>query len=58
MTLHIRYSSYKNCHSTETILLDITNYIANSIKRYDDVILILLDLSAEFDTINHKIIFI
>ena len=40
-----------------TILLDITNYIANNTKHYYYVILIMLDLSSAFDTINHSILF-
>ena len=42
----------------ETILLNLTNYIANSIKHYDYVILDLLDWSTAFETINHNILFI
>ena len=52
-----RQSAYKRHHSTETILLDITNYIANNTKHYYYVILIMLDLSSAFDTINHSILF-
>ena len=50
-------SAYKPYHNTETLLLNLTNYISHNIKNNRFVILILLDLTAAFDTINHNIIF-
>ena len=50
-------SAYKPYHNTETLLLNLTNYISNNIKNNRFVILILLDLTAAFDTINHQILF-
>ena len=50
-------SAYKPYHNTETLLLNLTNYISNKIKNNRFVILILLDLTAAFDTINHQILF-
>ena len=50
-------SSYKPYHNTETLLLNITNYISHNIKNNRFLILILLDLTAAFDTINHNILF-
>ena len=49
-------SAYKPYHNTETLLLNLTNYISNNIKNNCFVILILLDFAA-FDTINHQILF-
>ena len=53
-------SAYHNTipyHNTETLLLNLTNYISYNIKNNRFVILILLDLTAAFDTINHNILF-
>ena len=50
-------SAYKPYHNTETLLLNLTNYISHNIKNHRFVILILLDLTAAFDTINHNILF-
>ena len=53
--LHERLqSAYKAHHSTETALLTITNDILLSLNRGDNVFLLLLDLSAAFDTVNHS----
>ena len=50
-------SAYKPYHNTEILLLNLTNYISHNIKNNRFVILILLDLNAAFDTINHQILF-
>ena len=50
-------SAYKLYHNTETLLLNLTNYISKYIKNNRFVILLLLDLTAAFDTINHQILF-
>ena len=50
-------SAYKPSHSTETALLKVQNDIPRSIDQYGIVILILLDLSAAFDTIDHDVLF-
>ena len=42
-------------NSTETALLRITNYILQAIDKHEDTILVLLDLSAAFDTIDHQV---
>ena len=47
-------STYKPGHSTETALLSIKNYIHLSLSRGEATALVLLDLSAAFDTIDHS----
>ena len=49
-------SAYRPLHSTETALLKIQNDILISLDSSKGVILILLDLSAAFDTIDHGIL--
>ena len=49
-------SAYRKNFSTETALLRITNDILMDIDRRRGVILVLLDLSAAFDTIDHTIL--
>ena len=46
-------SAYKNGHSTETALVKIQNDILQEIDKKSCVILVLLDLSAAFDTVDH-----
>ena len=50
-------SAYRVFHSTETALLKIQNDIAISMDKGKAVGLVLLDLSAAFDTIDHTILF-
>ena len=50
-------SSYKVYHSTETALLKIQSDILTSLDSGKCVLLLLLDLSAAFDTISHDILF-
>ena len=47
----------KSGHSTETALVRVKNYIMMSIDQGKPVILFLLDLSAEFDTAHHNLLF-
>ena len=49
-------SAYKRNHSTETALIRVHNDIAMAIDKHNSVILILLDLSAAFDTVDHGIL--
>ena len=46
--------AYKKYHSTETTLVRVQNDILTYIDNKHGVILVLLDLSAAFDTIDHK----
>ena len=49
-------SAYRKGHSTETALLRIQNDILRSLDKSRGVLLVLLDLSASFDTIDHAIL--
>ena len=47
-------SAYKPGHSTETALLCVSNDIIRSLDCKKPVLLVLLDLSAAFDTVDHS----
>ena len=47
-------SAYKEFHSTETALLKVKDDIMRSIDRGCAVVLVLLDLSAAFDTVDYS----
>ena len=49
-------SAYKRYHSTETALLKVHNVIMWAVERKGVTILLLLDLSSAFDTIDHKVL--
>ena len=49
-------SAYKNFHSAETALVKVYNDILVDIDNNRTVILLLLDLSAAFDTVDHDIL--
>ena len=49
-------SAYKRYHSTETALVKVHNDIIHAIDNKCFVILLLLDLSAAFDTVDHNIL--
>ena len=49
-------SAYRKDNSTETALLRITNDILQASDKHEDTILVLLDLSAAFDTIDHEVL--
>ena len=49
-------SAYRRCHSTETALLRVQNDILRSLDTNQQVIMVLLDLSSAFDTLDHSIL--
>ena len=50
-------SAYKMYHSTETALIRVQNDILWNIDNKQVTLLVLLDLSAAFDTIDHELLF-
>ena len=51
-----KQSAYRSHHSTETALISVTKYIMCAVDQKKAVVLVLLDLSAAFDTIDHSIL--
>ena len=49
-------SAYKSYHSTETTLLKVKEDILKAMDNQEDTCLVLLDLSAAFDMVDHKIL--
>ena len=49
-------SAYRKCHRTETALLKVQNDILINMNRQHVTLLVLLDLSATFDTVDHNIL--
>ena len=49
-------SAYRRFHSTETALLRVTNDLLRAVDQHHEAVLVLLDLSAAFDTIDHGIL--
>ena len=49
-------SAYRDHHSTETAILKVHNDILESMDKQNVVLLVLLDLSAAFDTVDHTIL--
>ena len=49
-------SAYRQYHSTETALIRVANDILVTVDSNVDVVLLLLDLSAAFDTLDHSIL--
>ena len=50
-------SAYKTVHSCETALLRVYSDVVTTIGRGNGAILVLLDLSAAFETIDHDNLF-
>ena len=49
-------SAYRPGHSTETALLKVQNDVLQAIDNHQEAVLVLLDLSAAFDTIDHQVL--
>jgi hypothetical protein len=49
-------SAYREGSSTETALLRVSNDLLQTIDRGDEAVLVLLDFSAAFDTIDHQVL--
>jgi hypothetical protein len=49
-------SAYKAGHSTETLLAHLHDHILKSMDSKKVVILVMLDLSSAFDTVNHRLL--
>ena len=47
-------SAYRPCHSVETALLRVHNDIIGALDQQKCVLLVLLDMSAAFDTVDHE----
>ena len=55
LTLHLQDNNlHEVMHSTESAILHVTNDILRAVDRQRMTILVLLDLSAAFDTIDHE----
>ena len=52
----LHQSSYRKHHSTETALLNVRNDILLNINSQHVTLLVLLDFSAAFDTVNHNML--
>ena len=50
-------SAYRQLHSTETVLLRVQNDLLRAVDTHEGAILVLRDLSAAFDTIDHQRLF-
>ena len=49
-------SAYRKNHSTESALLRVHNDVLRALDQRKEIILVLLDLSAAFDTVDHHIL--
>lgn len=49
-------SAYKQFHSCETALLRVQNDVIQAIDNRSCVAMLLLDISAAFDTVDHRIL--
>ena len=51
-----RQSAYRRFHSTETVVASVHNELVRSIDDGRVTVLVLLDLSSAFDTVDHSIL--
>ena len=56
LLLKINQSAYRQFHSTETALLKVQSDILSNVDNQEVVLLVMLDLSAAFDTTDHRIL--
>ena len=49
-----KQSAYRRYHSTETALLRVNNDLLRAVDKHQEAVLVLLDLSSAFDTIDHE----
>ena len=57
INLHMNFhSAYKLHHSTETVMVKVQDDILHAIDGNKAVVLLMLDLSAAFDTVSHEIL--
>ena len=49
-------SAYRNHHSTETALVKLLNDLLLAVDKGDEAVLVLLDYTAAFDTIDHSLL--
>ena len=49
-------SAYRKCHLTKTALLHVMNDVLRTVDCWRDVVLVMLDLSAAIDTLDHTIL--
>ena len=54
--MQLLQSAYRDKHSTETALIKVQNDILSALDAGSSAILLMLDLSAAFDTIDHDIL--
>ena len=52
----ILQSAYKALHSTESAILKVQDDVMRALDTKKGVVLVLLDLSSAFDTVNHSIL--
>ena len=51
-------NAYRTFYSTEHTILDLCNHILTNMEGNENIAIIVLDLSATIDTVNHKILII
>ena len=49
-------SAYRAKHSTETVILNVCDNILQNMEKNINTAMVVLELSAAFDTVNHKIL--